>query len=467
MPKTVQMVRFPSATASTYLGPIGQLIVDTGANCLRIQDGVTPGGFVTLMAGNNLSDITNIPLARTNLGVPSLAQVLQPANNLSDLLNAGTARTNLGLGTAAITGTTDPTKPFVMAWYNGSGISGNVTSLLISAGNVSIQDAGFPVADIARLSLNLAGLGNAATARINLGLGTAAVQNATDVGFPLIGLNGGVTAGHLLSFTNNNGTAQDSGIVLSNVLLKNDNLASLTSASTARVSLGLGTAAVVGTTDPTKPYVMAWYNGSATSGHVATLLITSGNVSIQDSGIVLGNAAVKGVTNNSSGTVASVASFTIGNLYMADSTASIADSGIVASDVMLLSGNLAGLGSPATARTNLGFVTYTTAKVNGFTGSSTHSEAHGLTIANMDTISLELWIECVVNDAGYVPGDRIRINYGGGSRNDGATVWINATNIGWSIANNGIFIALKGGGGPAGALNGANYNMYAVAKIEQ
>lgn len=73
MAKNVQMVRFGTAAASLYVGPIGQIIMDTGLNALRIQDGVTPGGFVTMIGNNNLADLASIPNARATLGLGSAA----------------------------------------------------------------------------------------------------------------------------------------------------------------------------------------------------------------------------------------------------------------------------------------------------------------------------------------------------------------------------------------------------------
>lgn len=79
-----------------------------------------PAGPVTLLAANNLSDLTNIPDAITNLGLAAVATTgayadlsglptlgtaaahnvadfLQPANNLSDVANLTTVVSNLGL----------------------------------------------------------------------------------------------------------------------------------------------------------------------------------------------------------------------------------------------------------------------------------------------------------------------------------------------------------------------------------
>lgn len=60
--------------------------------------------FVVTAAGKALIDDVDAAAQRTTLGLSNLANALQliAANNLSDLVNPGVARTNLGLGTAAI-----------------------------------------------------------------------------------------------------------------------------------------------------------------------------------------------------------------------------------------------------------------------------------------------------------------------------------------------------------------------------
>lgn len=113
----------------------------TGTNDTKF---ITPlkGKTTYLMRANNLSDLSNIPQARVNLGLGSAATqadtaFLKSANNLSDIGSAISARTNLGLGQAA-----------------------------------TRDDAYF-----LRSGLNLSDVTNVSLARTNLGLGNAAIRN--------------------------------------------------------------------------------------------------------------------------------------------------------------------------------------------------------------------------------------------------------------------------------------------------
>lgn len=129
---------------------------DVGTNDTKI---LTPKKATVTFAkrSNNLSDLSNVVSARSNLSVYSKSEsdaaYLGKSNNLSDLTNPTTARNNLGLGTMAVAATSD---------------------YLSKTGN-------------------LAGLSNQQTARNNLGLQALAVFNA-------LGVDAAGVSGNYLNF---------------------------------------------------------------------------------------------------------------------------------------------------------------------------------------------------------------------------------------------------------------------------
>jgi hypothetical protein len=52
------MKRGNTAAASTYVGPLGELLVDTGLRTIRVQDGATPGGMSTLATNVQIQTLT-------------------------------------------------------------------------------------------------------------------------------------------------------------------------------------------------------------------------------------------------------------------------------------------------------------------------------------------------------------------------------------------------------------------------
>jgi len=54
---TILIKRGNTAAASNYVGPLGELLVDTGLQTLRLQDGSTPGGMSTLATTQQVSNV--------------------------------------------------------------------------------------------------------------------------------------------------------------------------------------------------------------------------------------------------------------------------------------------------------------------------------------------------------------------------------------------------------------------------
>ena len=144
---------------------------------------ITPlkGKTTYLMRAGNLSDLSNIPQARTNLGLGSAAMqadtaFLKTASNLADLSSIPAARSNLGLGAAATRGD---------AYFLQSGLN------LADVTNVSL----------ARTNL---GLGSAATRNVGTTVGTVAagddgrIVNAVQT-YRAVSAGGGLTGGGYLS----------------------------------------------------------------------------------------------------------------------------------------------------------------------------------------------------------------------------------------------------------------------------
>jgi len=121
---------------------------------------------------------------------------------------------------------------------------GTTLNNAIIAIDASLKTVDNTTAAAALKANNLSDLANAATARTNLGLGTAATANTSTSPTGTVVAVVSAASGNVASFYDNNGTIGNSGIAATDVLTKSGNLASLANAATARSNLGLGSIAI-------------------------------------------------------------------------------------------------------------------------------------------------------------------------------------------------------------------------------
>lgn len=213
------------ATLPTHAVPLSQF------SSLLTQATETTVGVLKLstnaLAAAGVDDLTAMtPLKTAN-------SFLSKAGNLAGLSNVPTARTNLGLGTMAIETST--------SFLRGSNNLSDVSSIASARANLGITSTATQIESyFLRAGQNLADIGNAATARTNLGLtstATTAITLLMQKSDNLSGLTNAATARSNLGLS-------DSAILASSTwLIRGNNLSDLTNVQSARNSLGLGAAA--------------------------------------------------------------------------------------------------------------------------------------------------------------------------------------------------------------------------------
>lgn len=155
--------------------------ITPGNSAILYSDGtnvatrVTAASFGALLAANNLSDLSNVTTARTNLGVSATGADTTyafRANNLSDLANAATARSNLGVAP-------------------GTGLTQSGTTLQVTYGTTvgtAAQGNDSRITGALQASSNLSDVANPTTARTNIG-----ALAATATGIPQQGYYGTIS----------------------------------------------------------------------------------------------------------------------------------------------------------------------------------------------------------------------------------------------------------------------------------
>jgi hypothetical protein len=209
-----------------------------GSNGVLTIDGYTANANDRLLVKDQAAGLQNGIYTVTNPGGGSAPYVLtrsSDANSSANLVSGiftfieqGATNTGAGFVLTTPNPITVGTTALTFTQFSGAGEitagvgltkSGNTISLVIPVpvadGGTGATAAGPTAANnIGALAEanNLSDLGNTATARTNLGLGTAAVKNASGSGPTVASVSGTIAVGHFAIFADTAGTLQDGGL---------------------------------------------------------------------------------------------------------------------------------------------------------------------------------------------------------------------------------------------------------------
>ena len=257
---------------------------------------------ITSSAASIAQVLGYVPAVSGSAGVGTLLAV----NNLSDVTSATVARDNLGLGTFATRNSvilSDVTTALGYTPPNSATVTTAINTKITSSAASIAQVLGFVPANSASLgsylleASNLSDLASATVARDNLGLGTFATRNSvilsdvtTALGYTPPNSATVTTAINTKITSSAASIAQVLGFVpansasLGNYLLEASNLSDLASATVARSNLGLGSVAILNAIDLSTTFAtgtlaaarLPAYNGDVTSVTGSSTLTVDG-----------------------------------------------------------------------------------------------------------------------------------------------------------------------------------------------
>ena len=162
----ILMKRGNTTAANTYVGPLGELVVDTGLRTVRVQDGVTPGGMSTLATNVQLQALGTY--ANATFGTSSYGN----ANVALHLLTSsiiGNINANITAANAAITSLTSNAAIQAQAIANAAGTYGNANVESYIGANIGTlhTNAATQATSINAVNANIGGSQTYANTQVN------------------------------------------------------------------------------------------------------------------------------------------------------------------------------------------------------------------------------------------------------------------------------------------------------------